>query len=123
MTINELTVETAERYRDAFFMTKKDKDGDLPPLTVTSPQIYEGENRLEFLGMMKHHAYSKTNPNGYYLYWRVLPQPGQPCELHHYVLHNFSLPQVAGGLNKISAFNDAASKETAKFLKENRAAL
>ena len=31
--------------------------------------------------------------------------------------------QLAGGLNKISAFNDAASKETAKFLKENRSAL
>ena len=63
-----------ERYRDVFLTTRVST-----PLIGTS-LIYEGEHRIEFLGLQNHKTQGKGKKeiNNYYrLYWRLQPQQGE----------------------------------------------
>jgi hypothetical protein len=41
-----------------------------------APPIYDGDHRIEFVGLHKGSKYSANNMNGYQVYWRLSPQDG-----------------------------------------------
>jgi len=95
--------------------------------TPTSPFlgasfIFEGEHRVEFLGIHKSSPDPATDvksdiKNYYVACWRLLPDPDKPIETRHLYVHNFPVTTMDRQIYKIAAFNNVAAKSIEAFLK------
>ena len=59
------------------------------------------------------------NYNGYYVYWRMVPNDGEKLKAKHRIIHRFALSKQKAGITKVKAFNTDAEPFIRTYIANN----